>query len=166
MKFKIILLFIVLFTISNNAQNSYWQQHADYKMTVDIDVKSYQYNGKQTLVYTNNSNDTLRRVFYHLYSNAFQPDSEMDARIQTIKDPDGRMVTKKTVDGKEVKESRIKNLSHSEIGFVHVSNFKQDGKSAIAKEVGTILEVTLAKPLLPKSKTTFTLDFLDKCPFK
>ena len=164
MKFKIIFLFAILFCVTSNAQTTYWQQHADYKMTVDMDVKTYQYNGKQTLVYTNNSNDTLRRVFYHLYSNAFQPGSEMDARIQTIKDPDGRMVTKKTIDGKEVKESRIKNLLPSEIGFLHVSNFKQDGKSATAKEVGTILEVTLAKPLLPKSKTTFTLDFSGQVP--
>ena len=166
MKFKSFLLLAFLFSLKNSAQNGYWQQHADYKMTVDMDVKSYQYTGKQTLVYTNNSNDTLSRVFYHLYSNAFQPGSEMDARIQTIKDPDGRMVTKKTIDGKEVKESRIKYLSATEVGFLHVSNFKQDGKSAIAKEVGTILEVTLAKPLLPKSKTIFTLDFSGQVPIQ
>ena len=110
MKLKVIILLTILFSIKSTAQkNGYFQQHADYKMTVDMDVKSYQYNGKQTLVYTNNSNDTLRRVFYHLFSNAFQPGSEMDARIQTIKDPDGRMTSKKNIDGKEVKESRIKN---------------------------------------------------------
>ena len=142
----------------------YWQQKGDYKMTVAMDVKSYQYQGQQTLVYSNNSNDTLKRVFYHLYPNAFQPDSEMDARIQNIKDADGRMATTKTVDGKTIKESRIKNLLPNEIGFLHVSNFKQDGAVASIKEVGTILEVTLAKPLLPKSKTTFTLNFLGQLP--
>jgi hypothetical protein len=41
-----------------------------------------------------------------LFNNAFQPGSEMDARLHSIKDPDGRMVNKK-VDGKEVKVSRI-----------------------------------------------------------
>ena len=83
-----------------------------------MDVKNYQYKGKQTLVYTNNSPDTLKKVFYHLYPNAFQPGSEMDARIQNIKDPDGRMVTKTKIDGVEVKESRIKNLKPNEIGFL------------------------------------------------
>jgi hypothetical protein len=34
----------------------------------------------------------------------------MDARIQSIKDPDGRMVSKIKVGDKEIKESRIKNL--------------------------------------------------------
>ena len=42
---------------------SYWQQHVDYKMDVVMDVKNYQYKGTQELVYTNNSPDTLKRVF-------------------------------------------------------------------------------------------------------
>lgn len=147
------------------AQSCYWQQHADYKMDVSMDVKTYRYQGKQELVYTNNSPDTLRRVFYHLYPNAFQPGSEMDMRLRNIKDPDARMVTKtKGADGKDIKESRIKNLKPDEIGFLKISNFKQDGVAATAKEVETILEVTLAKPILPGGKTTFTLDFDGQVP--
>ena len=153
------------FGLAGIAQNtSYWQQHVDYKMDVKMDVKTYQYKGKQELVYTNNSPDTLRKVYYHLFNNAFQPGSEMDARIQSIKDPDGRMVRKIKVGETEVKESRIKNLKPNEIGFLHVTNFKQDGQIAIAREVGTILEVTLAKPILPNSKTTFSLDFDGQVP--
>ena len=140
------------------AQNSeYWQQQVDYKMDVVMNVKNYQYKGKQELIYTNNSPDTLKRVFYHLYNNAFQPGSEMDARLQSIKDPDARMVNK-------MKESRIKTLKSDEIGYLNISNFKQDGLIANAKTVGTILEVTLAKPILPNSKTTFTLDFDGQVP--
>ncbi|MGX7667915.1 M1 family aminopeptidase [Flavobacterium pedocola] len=148
----------------NNPNPGYWQQHADYKMEVAMDVKTYQYKGKQTLVYTNNSPDTLRRVYYHLFNNAFQPNSAMDARIKSIKDPDGRMVNKVKVGDKEVKESRIAALKPNEIGFLKISNFKQDGVAATNKTVGTILEVTLAKPLLPKSSTTFTLDFDGQVP--
>ncbi|MDI1303515.1 MAG: M1 family peptidase, partial [bacterium] len=160
-----LLSFITLNCSALLAQSStYWQQHADYKMDVTMDVKNYQYKGKQELVYTNNSADTLKKVFYHLYPNAFQPGSEMDARIQTIKDPDGRMVNKIKVDGKDVKESRIKNLKPNEIGFLNITNFKQEGVNADAKTVGTILEVTLAKPILPNSKTTFTLDFDGQVP--
>jgi hypothetical protein len=81
----------------------------------------------------------------------------MDARLQSIKDPDARMVTK-------MKESRIKTLKPDEIGYLNISNFKQDGVVANAKTVGTILEVTLAKPILPYSKATFTLDFDGQVP--
>jgi len=163
---KIVFLSLALVGMANvHAQSGYWQQHVDYKMDVTMDTKTYRYKGKQELVYTNNSPDTLRRVFYHLYPNAFQPGSEMDMRLRNIKDPDGRMVTKiKGADGKEVKESRIKNLKPNEIGFLKISNFKQDGVSAAVKEVETILEVTLAKPLLPGAKTTFTLDFDGQVP--
>jgi len=136
-------------------------------MEVSMDVKTYQYKGKQKLVYTNNSADTLKRVYYHLYNNAFQPGSEMDVRVQSIVDPDARMSAKvKTADGKEIRESRIAKLQPNEIGYLKISNFKQDGISARAKEVSTVLEVTLAKPILPGKTTTLTLDFDGQVPIQ
>ena len=145
---------------------AYWQQHVDYKMDVVMDVKNYQYKGKQELVYTNNSADTLKKVFYHLYPNAFQPGSEMDARIQSIKDPDARMVNKIKEGDAEIKVSRLKTLKPKEIGYLNITNFKQDNVVANTKTVGTILEVTLATPILPHSKTTFTLDFDGQVPIQ
>jgi len=164
---KIILLSFLSFGLNSAfAQNApYWQQHVDYKMEVSMDVKNYQYKGKQELVYTNNSSDTLKKVFYHLFPNAFQPGSEMDARLHSIKDPDGRMVNKtKGADGKDIKQSRIETLKPNEIGFLKITNFKQDGATAQTRTSGTILEVTLAKPILPNSKSTFTLDFDGQVP--
>ncbi|WP_016990465.1 M1 family metallopeptidase [Flavobacterium sp. ACAM 123] len=163
---KLILLALVTLNFGSLvAQSStYWQQHVDYKMDVTMDIKNYQYKGKQELVYSNNSSDTLKKVYYHLFNNAFQPGSEMDARLHSIKDPDGRMVNKVKVDGKEVKVSRIEGLKPDEIGYLKISNFKQDGVAAEAKTVGTILEVTLAQPILPNTKTTFTLDFDGQVP--
>ena len=129
-------------------------------------VKNYQYKGKQELVYTNNSADTLKKVFYHLYPNAFQPGSEMDARIQSIKDPDARMVNKIKEEDAEIKVSRLKTLKPNEIGYLNITNFKQDNVVAKTETVGTILEVTLATPILPHSKTTFTLDFDGQVPIQ
>ncbi len=165
MRFYFTLCLVIATLICNAQSKNYWQQKADYKMEVIVDANKYQYKGKQTLRYSNNSNDTLTKVFFHLFNNAFQPGSEMDIRLQNVVDPDGRMVTKsKTADGKEIKESRIARLTPDEIGFLKVNNFKQDGKIAATKELGTILEVTLAKPILPGKKTTFTLDFEGQVP--
>jgi hypothetical protein len=166
MKNYLLYSLIALSTSSAFAQSSaYWQQHVDYKMNVTMNTKNYQYKGNQELVYTNNSPDTLRRVFYHLYNNAFQPGSEMDARLQSIADPDSRMVNKiKNAEGKEVKESRIATLKPTEIGYLRITNFKQDGFAATAKEVGTVLEVDLNQPLLPGKSTLFTLDFEGQVP--
>ena len=164
MKQKLLFFGLLTFGTVMSQNTIYWQQHVDYKMDVVMDVKNYQYHGNQELIYTNNSQDTLKRVFYHLYYNAFQPGSEMDMRLQNIPDPDSRMVHKINVDGKELKESRISKLKPNEMGYLKISNFKQDGVDAVAKEIGTILEVTLTKPLLPNSKTKFTLDFDGQIP--
>ena len=163
------LLFLLISCASfaqNNPNPGYWQQHVDYKMEVNMDVKKFQYKGKQEIVYTNNSPDTLHKVFYHLYNNAFQPGSEMDARLQSISDPDKRMVKTFKKEGKDVKESRISTLKPNEIGYLNIANFKQDGVVATTKVVGTILEVTLAKPILPKQKTTLSLDFDGQVPLQ
>ncbi|HUH26101.1 MAG TPA: M1 family metallopeptidase [Flavobacterium sp.] len=153
------------FAQHKNPNPGYWQQHVDYKMDVKMDVEKFQYSGTQELVYTNNSNDTLRSVYYHLYFNAFQPGSEMDARLTTIADPDKRMVKSfKGADGIEKKQSKISELKPNEIGYLKINDLKQEGIPLTSKVVGTILEVTLAKPILPKAKTTFTMQFDGQVP--
>jgi len=136
------------------AQNStsYWQQHVDYKMEVDVNVKDYTYTGTQELTYTNNSPDTINQVFYHLFFNAFQPGSEMDVRSRTIQDPDSRV------------GERISKLSDKEIGFLKIDELKQDKKNLDYKVVGTVLQVSLAEPLLPGKKTTFEMEFNGQVP--
>ncbi|GGZ89628.1 peptidase M1 [Algibacter mikhailovii] len=123
-------------------------------MEIDMDVDTYQYNGKQTLVYTNNSPDVLNKVFYHLYFNAFQPGSEMDVRSRTIPDPDGRV------------GDRINKLKPNEIGYIKVNSLKQNGKTLEHKTVGTVLEVELAKPIQPGESVTFSMLFDAQVPIQ
>jgi len=146
-------------TLFLNAQTSDdWQQHVDYTMDVKMDVKTFQYTGTQKLVYTNNSPDELSRVFYHLYYNAFQPGSEMDIRLQNIKDPDKRMME----DGK----SRIASLSDDEMGYLHAKSLTQDGQPVTFTEEGTILVVDLAKPIPSGGKTTLEMSFEGQVPLQ
>lgn len=138
------------------AQNTlgYWQQKVDYKMSIDVDVEKWQYKGEQELTYTNNSPDTLHRVFYHLYFNAFQPGSEMDIRSTTIEDPDARV------------GDRISKLSPSEIGYIKPLKLTQDGKEVSFVVKGTILEVTLNTPMLPNSDTVLNMEWDAQVPIQ
>ncbi|MEP6261260.1 MAG: M1 family metallopeptidase [Gillisia sp.] len=152
---KIFFLAVSLLSIGfTSAQNntSYWQQHVDYKMEVDMNVKNFKYTGTQELVYTNNSPDTLHRVFYHLYFNAFQPGSEMDIRSRTIEDPDTRV------------GDRISKLTPEQQGFLRVSTLTQNGKPLQMEEVGTVLEVELNEAILPGEKATFNMVFEGQVP--
>src|SRR5690606_21248497 len=126
---KLFFCLLALFSVHGFAQSERFMQHVSYKMDLEMDVKTFKYKGKQEIVYTNNSPDTLYRVFYHLYNNAFQPGSEMDIRLQTISDPDRRMVRTFTKDNQKITESRISDLTPDKIGYHKISNFKQDGKS-------------------------------------
>ena len=148
------------FLVGLNAQtnHSYWQQHADYKMEVDFDVEKYQYTGTQRRVYSNNSPDDLRRVYFHMYFNAFQPGREMDIRLQNIKDPDRRMT--------EDDKSRIAGLAPDEIGYLRASSLKQDGKDVSFNLEGTVLEVQLANPIPSGGKSTFEMDFSGQVPLQ
>jgi hypothetical protein len=146
--------------------DSYWQQHVDYNMDIDMNVENHQYKGKQTIIYTNNSPDVLSKVYYHLFFNAFQPESEMNARLKSVSDPDSRMVTNIGTKAKPVFESRIDKLKSDEIGFIKVNSVTQNGKSVSHETVGTVLEVTLNKPILPGEKVTFNMDFNAQVPLQ
>lgn len=135
-------------------QANRWQQRAEYTMEIDMDAAKHQFEGKQKLIYYNNSPDTLHRVFYHLYFNAFQPGSMMDIRSRTIEDPDRRV------------KDRIFHLKQDEIGYHQIKSLKQNGKTIKYEVVGTILEVVLDKPILPKSKTTFEMNFQSQVPLQ
>ncbi|MDT0647253.1 M1 family metallopeptidase [Zunongwangia sp. F260] len=166
---KKILLSIFLFNIAIlNAQNSinYWQQHVDYTMEVEMDVENYKYTGTQELEYTNNSPDTLNKVFYHLYFNAFQPGSEMDIRLQNIPDPDARMTNNLGTRENPQYESRISKLQPDEMGYLRVKSLSQNGNYLQFEEVGTVLEVNLEEPILPREKTTFKMGFEGQVPLQ
>ena len=134
------------------SSQNYWQQHVDYTMDIDVDVKNFRYKGKQKLIYTNNSPDELTHVYYHLYFNAFQPNSQMDVRSRNIKDPDTRVA------------DRISKLTPQEIGYIKVGSLTQNDKNVQYKVVGTILEVTLNSPIKPGSSATFEMVYDAQVP--
>ena len=153
MMITIALMSIGTFVYSQN-NTEYWQQEVEYEMMVDMNAEKHQYQGEQKLVYHNNSPDTLHKVFYHLYFNAFQPGSQMDVRSRTIKDPDDRV------------GDRISKLSEDEIGYIKVDQLLQDGENVQREVVGTVLEVDLAEPILPGEKSTFKMKFNAQVPLQ
>ena len=148
------LVFCLLFAVQLSAQttSNYWQQHVNYAMDIRFEPEKHQFSGTQKLIYTNNSPDTLHKVFYHLYYNAFSPGSMMDVRSRTIADPDARV------------KDRISRLKPNEVGFQQVNKLTQNGKKLAFEVVETILEVTLNEPILPQSETVLEMDFLAQVP--
>ena len=147
------LLFLLLFVQFSFSQN-YWQQHVDYKMDINMDVSDFTFNGEQELVYTNNSPDTINKVYYHLFFNAFQPGSQMDVRSRTIRDPDRRV------------GSRIFELEQKDYGILDVVSLKQEGKKVVFEQKETVLLARLNSPVLPGEKTTLSMVFDGQVPLQ
>ena len=145
-----ILLFL-LFTSYSFGQN-YWQQEANYKIFVDINVKNNRYKGNQEIIYTNNSNDTLNKIFIHLYFNAFKASSDMAERLVSGDDINTRF------------DINLKELKPEEEGYLDVFNLKQDNTDVDSFVSDTILEVTLANPLVPGQSSIFSMDFKGQVP--
>ena len=146
-------LFILLAFHVSFSQN-YWQQHVEYEMDINVDVSDFTYDGDQSIIYTNNSNDTISKVYYHLFFNAFKPNSQMDIRSRTIRDPDRRV------------GSRIVALEKEDYGDISVSSLQQDGKDISYEVNETVLLARLNKPLLPGKKTKLSMVFTAQVPLQ
>ena len=149
---KSLLFTLLSLCICTLSSAQYWQQHVDYTMEVSLETESARYEGIQKLVYTNNSPETLHKVFYHLYFNAFQPDSEMAVRLKNAGDKNRRF----KVD--------LDTLSIAQQGFLKVANLTQNGAAVKTQESGTILEVLLNEPLSPGQSTLLELTFEGQVP--
>lgn len=154
MKFNMIRLLFLLCFIQFSFTQNYWQQHVNYKMNIDMDVSDFTFSGEQELVYTNNSPDTINKIYYHMFFNAFKPNSQMDIRSRTIRDPDRRV------------GSRIVSLDEKDYGDLSVVSLKQNGKKIQFQENETVLLARLNSPLLPGKKTKLNMIFNGQVPLQ
>ena len=161
-KFLSLLISGFLFVNSLDAQPSRWQQRVKYTMNIDVDANKNRFTGKQKLEYTNNSPDALKKVFYHLYYNAFQPNSSMDVRSNQL----GKNIINGKPDWDSRVTDRISKLKEDEIGYQKIISLKINGVSQPFKYDETILEVTLTQPIAAKSKVVFEMEFEAQIPIQ
>ena len=150
----VVVVLVLGVSLPVRAQVGYWQQRADYVMSVYLDPKTHKLRGEQKLTYYNQSPDTLQKVYYHLYFNAFQPGSMMDVRSRTIEDPDQRV------------KDRIMHLTPQEQGYQRILSLTQNGKSLKYVTEGTVLVVYLEESLLPGQRTLFEMKFEAQVPLQ
>ncbi|MDX1640098.1 MAG: M1 family metallopeptidase [Balneolaceae bacterium] len=153
--FLLTILGFVLYVSDSSAQRAgYWQQKVHYEMDIDMDVETNRFDGTQKLTYSNHSPDTLNRVFYHLFFNAFQPNSMMDKRSRTIQDPSSKI------------SDKIVSYDSTQIGYQEILGLKQNGEDVDFKVEGTIMEVQLNEPVLPGEDVVFDMKFQAQVPLQ
>ena len=149
---KPFVFFFLGLIMFQSAKSQYWQQAVDYTMEVALDHKSATYSGVQKIVYTNNSPETLNKVFYHLYFNAFKPGSEMAVRQRSSADKNTRF------------KISLDSLAPNQAGYLRVSGLTQNGVLLNPIDSETILEVPLNSPIAPGKSALFELAFEGHVP--
>jgi hypothetical protein len=167
---KRLITAVLLVSICNVGftQPDRWQQRINYNIDVKMNVATNKFNGVEKIEYTNNSPDTLSKVFFHTYWNAFQPNSSMDARSREL----GNTIIGVDKNGKEVRDwdprvkDRILNAKPDEIGYQRVAYVKVNGREQKLKEHETILEVILDRAILPRTKISLEVSFEAQVPIQ
>jgi hypothetical protein len=133
----------------------YWQQRADYDIRATLDTTAKRLDGRVTIRYTNNSPDTLTRVWMQLDQNLFRQGSvgsylnDQDTRFGAAGFNGG-------YDIKSVMQSMESGLrpSRGRVGQVAPK------PSAVKTRVDdTMMEVYLAYPLAPGTTTIFEISY-------
>ena len=149
---RLFFIYCSLLSITTHVNSQYWQQSVDYTMSVTLDEKTSNYSGEQKLIYKNNSPETLHKVFYHLYFNAFQPGSEMAVQLKNSPDKNTRF------------DVNLDSITKDQQGFLKVENLTQDGALVKTIDSETILEVILNRPIEPGDSSVFELSFKGHVP--
>ena len=127
--------------------HAYYQQKADYKMTLVLDDAKQRLDGVETITYTNNSPDPLAYLWLQLDQNIYNLDS--DSKIIEVE---------KMENFKSVSDLRKRDFYYDG-GFKieRITNMSgQPMKYFINK---TMMRIDLAKPLLPGQNISFQINW-------
>lgn len=114
----------------------YWQQDVYYKIDVSLDDASEQIKGEVELTYTNNSPDELTELYFHLYQNAFEPNSYSFQK-----------------EGRDIDEDLEQHQGTS------VSNMSVNSMDVQTEMDNSILKVVLKDPIRPGDKAVIEYAF-------
>ena len=125
----------------NKAPAGYWQQDVHYTIKANIDETKDIIDASEQLVYWNNSPNTLNEIYFHLYQNAFTPNSYCSELYNQNK--------------RDITYGRYEEKG---LGTV-VNDLRIDGKLVKTTLDNTILKVELNEPLKSDESITITMDF-------
>lgn len=120
----------------------YWQQDVHYVIDAFIDDKEESVTGRETLTYWNNSPDALNNIYFHLYQNAFTPESYLSSMR------------------KEDKVKTVYGDKEAQGDGTVINGLKINGKDAVYTIDNSILKIELTEPLQPNTGMTFQIEFV------
>ncbi len=144
------LFLTLIYYVTNAQEKEYFQQEVNYDIQVSLDDISHELNGFISIEYKNNSPDTLKNIFMHLWPNGYS--------------------NKETALAKQLLESGRTNFHFTEekdLGYIVDLEFKVDDKEVLHipdKEHSDITKLILNTPLNPGAQLIIQTPFKVKIP--
>jgi len=139
----IISCFIIFYSIFEAYSQKYFQQEVNLKINVTLNDKLHELNAFETLEYINNSPDTLRFLFFHLWPNGYSSNNtELAKQLFTI---NGKQ--------KLFKDPELE-------GYIDSLNFRIDDMQvqwSLLPNQPDICQIILNKPLLNPQRSIFKI---------
>jgi hypothetical protein len=150
---KKLVLFVFAYCLLPIAycQSTYWQQQVNYKIDVTLNDVENTLDGYVKMEYYNNSPDTLRFIWIHIWPNAYKND--------------------KTAFTDQVLENGSTQFYFSNAdkrGYINRLDFKVNGNTAKTEDHQQhqdIIKLILPEPLLPNTNTRIETPFHVKLPY-
>jgi hypothetical protein len=130
---------------------AYWQQQVDYDMAVTLNDANHSLDGFAKITYHNQSPDTLRFIWFHLWPNAYKNDQTAFSE-QLLKNRRTDFYFSKAADR----------------GYINRLDFKVDQLTATVEDHPNYIDVVkllLPQPLAPGATTTITTPFHVQLPY-
>ena len=150
-KIPLLIFFYCLITAAYCQPADYWQQQVNYKIDVVLNDVDNTLDGSVKMQYYNNSNDTLRFIWFHVWPNAYKND--------------------KTAFSDQLLENGRKDFYFSnddKRGYINRLDFKVDGITALITDHPQhqdIIKLVLPVPLAPKTSIDIQTGFHVKLPY-
>lgn len=126
----------------------YFQQHVQVVMEVSLHPETHVLNGETWLTYRNHSPDTLTKLYFHLYTNAYRPGSVFARQEKKFFRP------------------QIEELGPDEMGWIRVWNLRVAGAPVMAEwpyaPDSTLFRIPLPRPLLPGAEVIVEMDWAEQ----
>lgn len=130
-----------LYWMNRKPNAAYWQQDVHYRIQARLNDETDVVSGNELLTYYNNSPDTLKEIYFHLYQNAF-------------------------VKGGYLERLNLANGFKQKFGKYEaaglgtaVRDLKVNGKMVVPEIDFSIMHVALPEPLLPGASLEVTINF-------
>ena len=101
--------------ISGEPGPEYWQNRADYDITVELDPATGRLTGSEQIVYANSSPDTLNELIIHVFANLYKRGTAREHNVDPADESDGVFIDHISVNDQKIDVS----VTSEQITYIH-----------------------------------------------